>query len=93
MVKGSIKNSIFAWGWTLSVFLLVSYLLCITFGVLAPERFHMHQAWAPLLPWFEWLTPRGFLAGAVGSFLYGWYIALIAVPLYRYFRRRTGNSV
>ena len=88
MVKGSIKNSIFAWGWTLSVFLLVSYLLCIAFGVLAPERFHMHQGWAPLLPWFEWLTLSGFLAGAVGSFLYGWYIALIAVPLHRFFQAR-----
>ena len=93
MVRGSITNAVLAWGWTLSILLLVSYLLCIAFGVLAPERFHMHEVWAPLLPWFEWPTPRGFLAGAVGSFLYGWYIALIAVPLYRYFRRRTGNSV
>ena len=42
----------------------------------------MHEAWAPLLPWFEWLTPRGFLAGAVGSFLYGWYAALIFGGLY-----------
>ena len=82
MVKGSIKNSIFAWGWTLSVFLLVSYLLCIAFGVLAPERFHMHQAWAPLLPWFEWLTLSGFLAGAVGSFLYGWDIRGPAAPVF-----------
>ncbi len=32
MVKGSIKNSIFAWGWTLSAFLLISYFLCIAFG-------------------------------------------------------------
>lgn len=48
----------------------------------------MHEAWAPLLPGFEWLTLSGFLAGALGSFLYGWYIALIAVPLFRYFQKR-----
>ncbi len=48
----------------------------------------MHEAWAPLLPWFEWLTLSGFLAGAAGSFLYGWYIALIAVPLHRFFQNR-----
>jgi hypothetical protein len=48
----------------------------------------MHQVWAPLLPGFEWLTLQGFLAGAVGSFLYGWYGAIILVPLYNYFSRK-----
>ena len=86
MQDRSLKSSILAWGWTLSLFLLLSYLFCIAFGLLAPERFHMHEAWEPLLPGFEWLTLPGFLAGAIGSFLYGWYIAVIVVPLYRYFR-------
>ena len=72
----SVKTSIF------------SCLICIGFGLLAPEQAHMHEAWAPLLPGFEWLTLSGFLAGALGSFLYGWYIALIAVPLFRYFQKR-----
>ena len=84
----SVKTSIFIWGWTLSLFLLFSYLICIGFGLLAPEQAHMHESWAPLLPGFEWLTLSGFLAGALGSFLYGWYIALIAVPLFRYFQKR-----
>ena len=88
MSERSLKSSIIAWGWTLSLFLLVSYLICIAFGLLAPEQAHMHEAWAPLLPGFEWLTLSGFLAGALGSFLYGWYIALIAVPLFRYFQKR-----
>lgn len=76
------------WGWTLSVFLLVTYLICVAFGLAVPGRFHMHEAWAPLLPGFEWLTPVGFAAGAIGSFLYGWYIAVIAVPLYKFFSKR-----
>lgn len=74
-------------GLTLSSFLLVTFLICIVFGLIAPERFHMHEAWAPLLPGFEWLTPQGVLFGAVGSFVYGWYIALLFVPLYRLFHR------
>jgi hypothetical protein len=44
MQDRSLKSSILAWGWTLSLFLLLSYLICIAFGLLAPERFHMHEA-------------------------------------------------
>lgn len=40
-----------------------------------------------LLPGFEWLRWPGFIAGAVGSLLYGWYIAVLIVPLYRFFGR------
>jgi hypothetical protein len=51
----------------------------------------MYEAWAPLLPGFEWLTWPGFLFGLVESYLYGWYIALVFVPLYRWFSARSGN--
>lgn len=85
MQKQTLKGSVIHWGWTLSVLLLVSYLLCIGFGLIFPGRFHMHEAWAPLLPGFEWLSLKGLIAGAVGSFLYGWYFALLGVPLYRFF--------
>lgn len=76
------------WGWTLSTFLLLTYLACVAFGLLSPETMRMHRAWAPLLPGFEWLTLQGFLAGAVGSFVYGWYAAVILVPLYNFFSRK-----
>jgi hypothetical protein len=75
-------------GHALSIFLLISYLICIGFGLLMPERFHMHEAWAPWLPGFEWLTLPGFLFGAVGAYLYGWYIGAVFVPLYRFFHRK-----
>ena len=77
----SVRSQILIWGWTLSLFLLVSYLICIGFGILAPEWAHMHEAWAPWLPGFEWLTFPGFIAGAVGSFAYGWYIAILVIPI------------
>ena len=88
MANRSVTSSILSWGWTLSIFLLISFLICVAFGLLVPGQFHMHEAWAPLLPGFVWLTLPGFLAGALGSFLYGWYIVVLGVPLYRYFRGR-----
>ncbi|MES1991736.1 MAG: DUF5676 family membrane protein [Pseudomonadota bacterium] len=79
-------------GQALSLFIAISYLLCIAFGLLAPAKFHMHEAWAPLLPGFEWLTLSGFIFGLIGSYLYGWYIAIVFVPLYRFFKRRQQSS-
>jgi len=74
-------------GLTLSTFLLITFVICVGFGLLAPQRFHMHEAWAPLLPGFEWLTPTGFLFGAVGAFAYGWFVAVVFVPLHRFFHK------
>ncbi|HCD55233.1 MAG: DUF5676 family membrane protein [Halieaceae bacterium] len=74
-------------GNTLSLFLVISYLLCVGFGLLAPAQMRMYEAWAPLLPGFEWLTWTGFFIGLVEVYLYGWYIAVLFVPLYRVFSR------
>lgn len=75
-------------GNALSVLLVISYLLCVGFGLLAPAQMRMYEAWAPLLPGFEWLTWPGFLIGLVEVYLYGWYIAVLFVPLYRWFSRK-----
>ena len=61
--------------------------LAVGFCLLLPG-YQMHSAWAPMLPGFEWLTPIGFVFGLVGSYLYGWFIAIIWVPLYGTFDRR-----
>ncbi|MEG9304068.1 MULTISPECIES: DUF5676 family membrane protein [Psychrobacter] len=90
MVKSNLTTStlrIAPVGNSVSLFLLISYLLCIGFGLLAPEQISMHEAWAPLLPGFEWLTWTGFLIGFVESYLYGWYFAILFVPLYRWFAK------
>jgi len=75
-------------GHALSMFLVVTYLLCILFGLMVPAEMHMYQAWAPLLPGFEWLTWPGFIFGFIGAYVYGWYIAALFVPLYRFFAAR-----
>ena len=79
-------------GHALSIFLLITFLICVVFGLIAPDQFQMHKAWSPFLPGFEWLTPTGFIAGSVGAYLYGWYIAVIFVPLYNFFVRRRAKS-
>lgn len=78
-------------GNSLSLLLLISYLLCVGFGLIAPESMQMYKAWAPLLPGFEWLTWPGFLIGLVEAYLYGWYIAIVFVPLYRWFSGKGGS--
>ncbi|MDW3098644.1 MAG: hypothetical protein R8J41_11150 [Alphaproteobacteria bacterium] len=76
-------------GHALSVFLLLTYLICIGFGLLVPGEARMYEAWAPLLPGFEWLTVSGFVFGAIGAYAYGWYIALFLMPIYRFFEKRS----
>ncbi|MBY6204493.1 hypothetical protein KUV67_06345 [Halomonas denitrificans] len=76
-----LRERVLSIGHALSLFLLLNYLLCVGFGLLAPESLRMFEAWAPLLPGFEWLTPLGFTAGAIGAYGYGWYIAALFVPL------------
>ena len=81
------KRRIIVLGNTASLFLLVSYVLCVGFGLLFPA-YQMQEAWAQLLPGFVWLTPIGFLFGLLGSYAYGWFIAIIWVPLHEYFESR-----
>lgn len=71
-------------GWATSLFLTIVYCLCIAFDLAFPSQ-AMYGTWLKLLPGFEWLSWRTFLLGLVESFGYGWFIALIWVPLYNVF--------
>lgn len=68
-------------GWALSLFLSITYVVCVAFDLLLP-RYAMYESWAGLLPGFVWLTPTGFAIGLAESFLYGWYAALVFGGLY-----------
>lgn len=78
-----------AFGLSLGVFLVVSYLLCVLFDLWFPAR-AMNPIWSPLLPGFTWLTWPSFLLGLVETFAYGWYVALVFGPLYNFFSARFG---
>ena len=66
----STRLAIVPLGLSLSAFGVISYVLCILFGILVSER-GMHQLLPQLLPWFTWITWPSFFIGLVWSFLCG----------------------
>lgn len=80
--------SLFAVGNATSIFLAVTYTLCVAFDLVFPSL-AMYHAWQDLLPGFEWISWPGFFLGLIESYGYGWYFALVWVPLYNLFAART----
>lgn len=76
--------------WTTALFTTVSYLLCVTFGLLTPESVHMHQLLEILLPGFEWFSVGAFFLGLIESFLWGIYLGGGFSLLYNALYRRQG---
>ena len=76
------RLSIWRIGLVLGLFLVISYTLCVGYGLLVPEEFRMHTVWQALLSGFTWLSPVSFLIGLVETFAYGFYISVIFVPIY-----------
>lgn len=73
--------SLKAVGHATSSFLAVSFVLCVGFDLLFPAH-AMFQVWQRLLPGFDWLTWKSFALGLIESYGYGWYFALIWIPIY-----------
>ncbi len=75
--------------WSLGLFLSFSYILCIIYGLVVPQRLHgMSGFLEAALPAFKWLTFGGFLLGLIESFLYGVYIGVVFVPIYNFINRK-----
>jgi hypothetical protein len=68
-------------GLATSLFLAIAFSLCVAFDLWFPSH-AMYGSWLKLLPGFEWLSWKTFTLGLVESYGYGWFIALIWVPLY-----------
>ena len=75
------RISLLAVGHATSLFLAITFTLCVGFDLLFPEH-AMFEAWQKLLPGFVWLSWKSFFIGVIESYAYGWYFALIWVPLY-----------
>lgn len=86
------SRAVLIWGTTFSLFLMVSLLACIIFGLVLPSGFEMHRAWAPWLPGFVWLTPAGVLAALLWCVIYGFWAAIILVPVRRIAGRWFGET-
>jgi hypothetical protein len=77
--------------WSLGLFSLFSYFVCLAYGLIAPSSLHMTQFLEITLPGFKWLTFWGFVVGLLESFLYGVYAGLVYTPIYNFFYRRWGS--
>lgn len=76
--------------WAAALFATVSYLLCVTFGLLTPESAHMHQLLEILLPGFKWFSVGAFFLGLVESLAWGLYLGGGFVLIYNALHRRQG---
>jgi len=78
---------VMALGISLSIFLGLTFILCVIFGLLFPAH-PMYPAWSPFLPGFTWLSWPSFFIGFIEALAYGWYAALIFAPIYNYLAAR-----
>jgi uncharacterized protein DUF5676 len=74
-------------GHATSLFLAITFTVCVIFDLFFPAH-AMYQAWRALLPGFTWISWPGFFVGFAESYGYGWFFALIWVPLYNVFALR-----
>ena len=75
-------------GLSLSLFFVISYVICIAGYLLVPGFPVQHAALSIFLPGFELLSWRSFCLGMAESFIWGWYIALVFGCVYNLFSRR-----
>lgn len=83
--------SLVAVGHATSVFLAVTFALCVAFDLLFPQH-AMYRAWQDLLPGFEWISWKSFLLGLLEAWGYGWYFTLIWVPIYNVVSLRSAKK-
>jgi hypothetical protein len=67
-------------------------MVCVAYGLVAPESLHMTAFLEQMLPGFRWLTPGGFVIGLIEAFLYGAYAGLVFTPIYNRLLRRWGGA-
>jgi 2TM family of unknown function (DUF5676) len=73
--------SLKAVGHATSLFLAITFALCVGFDLVFPAH-AMYQSWQKLLPGFHWISWGSFFIGLVEAYGYGWYFTLIWVPIY-----------
>lgn len=82
--------SLVALGHATSLFLAITFVLCVGFDLVFPHM-AMYRSWQALLPGFTWISWSSFLLGLVESYGYGWYVALIWAPLYNVLSARAAR--
>jgi hypothetical protein len=80
---------VLALGMGLSLFLAISYVLCVLGYLFLPSLPIPHSALSIFLPGFTLLSWPSFFLGLAESFGWGWYVALVFGPLYNFFAARS----
>ena len=80
---------VLALGMGMSLFLAISYVLCVLGYLFLPSLPIAHSALSIFLPGFTLLSWPSFFLGLAESFGWGWYVALVFGPLYNFFATRT----
>ena len=79
-----------AFGWSVSCFFAVTYVICVIGYLVIPGSFINHAALSLFLPGFKLLDWPSFFLGLAESFAFGWYVALVFGPIYNFFAARRG---
>jgi hypothetical protein len=70
-------------GISLSLFLSLSYVFCVLSYMLFPGLPIRHSL-VLILPGFSFLSWQSFLLGLAEAFGWGWYVALVFVPIFNF---------
>ena len=73
---------------SLSSFLVISFVLCVGYGLVAPPSLHPSWVLEAFLPGFKWLSVGSFVLGMIETALYGAWSGVLYSTLYNYFARR-----
>ena len=79
---------VLALGMGLSLFMALSYILCVLTYVFVPGVPIAHSALTLFLPGFTLLSWTSFCLGLFESLAWGWYVALVFGPIYNFFAAR-----
>ena len=79
---------VIALGMGLSLFLALSFILCVLAFLILPDYPGEHSALTLFLPGFTLLTWTSFCLGLIESLAWGWYVALVFGPIYNFFAAR-----
>ena len=86
-IPGGYTIPVLVLGKALSLFLVISYLVCVT-TYLIPGLPTGHVMLTIFLPELKEMSWPNFVLGLADSFIWGWYVALIFGPLYNFFALR-----
>jgi hypothetical protein len=77
---------------SLASFAAISYVLCVSYGLLAPTSLHAAWLLEAILPGFKWLSLGSFVLGLIEAALYGAWAGVLYSALYNYFARRAARG-